>query len=73
MTPPRARATRLVDVLPAAGALVRCPDLDCGQPAEVIDAWWWRSTDGPVAHVRTRCLARHTFTWPLRLVTAAEL
>lgn len=42
-------------------------------PAEVVDAWWWQSTDDPVGHVRTRCLARHVFTWPSRLLTPAQL
>lgn len=58
---------------PAVGALVRCPDHTCRQLAEVVDAWRWRSTDGPVGHVRTRCLRRHVFTWPSRLLTPAEL
>jgi hypothetical protein len=43
---------------------VRCPDLDCSQPAEVIDTWVWWSTDGPVPHARTRCRLGHVFTPP---------
>jgi hypothetical protein len=46
------------------GATVRCPDLDCGQPAEIVDTWVWSSTDGPVPHARTRCLLGHVFTPP---------
>ena len=61
------------ETLPAVGALVRCPDDTCRQLAEVIDAWRGRSTDGPVGHVRTRCLRRHVFTWPSSLLTPAEL
>jgi len=44
------------------GAPVRCPDLDCGQPAEIVDTWVWSSTDGPVPHARTRCRLGHVFT-----------
>lgn len=72
-TPPRPTTARHRNALPATGTLVRCPDVDCGQPAEVVDAWWWRSTDGPSGHVRTRCLTRHVFTWPSGLLTPAEL
>jgi hypothetical protein len=51
--------------LPATvGMSVMCPDPDCGQPAEVVDAWVWSSTDGPVPHARTRCLLGHVFTPP---------
>jgi hypothetical protein len=43
---------------------VLCPDLGCAQPAEVIATWVWSSTDGPVAHARTRCVGGHVFTPP---------
>jgi len=39
-----------------------CPDPGCTAPAEIMDRWSWNSTDGPIEHVRTRCLARHIFT-----------
>ncbi|WP_029138343.1 hypothetical protein [Nakamurella lactea] len=43
--------------------IVDCPD--CVLPAEVL----WRadlpSTDGPVPHVKIRCLARHWFLLPV--------
>ncbi len=42
--------------------LLRCPDPDCEAPAEVVDRWCQESTDGPLEHVRTRCLQRHHFT-----------
>ena len=32
-----------------AGMSVRCPDLDCGRTADVVDTWVWSSTDGPQA------------------------
>ncbi len=41
---------------------VRCPDPDCQAPAAIIDRWTWPSTDGPIEHARTRCLAHHVFT-----------
>ena len=34
--------------------LTWCPD--CGRTAEVIDRFWLPSTDGPLEHVKTRCL-----------------
>ena len=46
------------------GTSVLCPDVDCGQPAEVVDTWVWSSTDGPVPHARTRCVRGHVFTPP---------
>jgi hypothetical protein len=42
--------------------IVLCPDPGCGSPAEVVDRWTLESTDGPVAHVTTRCVCRHVFT-----------
>lgn len=45
--------------------IVVCPDPACAVPAEVLDRWHWPSTDGPVEHMRTRCLARHVYTVPL--------
>lgn len=40
-----------------------CPE--CGAPAELLDRFELCSTEGPVAHVRVRCLrSRHHFTMP---------
>ena len=39
-----------------------CPQ--CDLPAEVIDRFSLSSTDGPIAHVKTACLAGHVFTPP---------
>lgn len=36
---------------------VTCPD--CGEIAEVRDRFVLPSTDGPVEHVQTLCVARH--------------
>jgi hypothetical protein len=40
----------------------RCPQ--CDLPAEVIDRFSLASTDGPIAHVKTACMAGHVFTPP---------
>ena len=42
--------------------LTTCPD--CGTVAEVLDRFVLESTDGPVEHVRTACLGRHSFLLP---------
>ena len=42
--------------------LTTCPD--CGAVAEVLDRFVLESTDGPVEHVRTVCVARHLFLLP---------
>jgi hypothetical protein len=42
--------------------IIDCPELSCRQPAEIISRWVLESTDGPIEHVMTRCLARHVFT-----------
>lgn len=39
-----------------------CPDPDCAAPAEVVDRWDWRSTDGLVTHVATHCARGHRYT-----------
>ena len=39
-----------------------CPQ--CELPAEVIDRFSLSSTHGPIAHVKTACLAGHVFTPP---------
>ncbi len=41
-----------------------CPDPACHLPAEVLDRFDLWSTDGPIEHISTRCLIRHTFTLP---------
>jgi hypothetical protein len=44
--------------------LTGCPA--CGAPAEVIDRFVLQSTDGPVAHVKVRCVTGPWFTVPDR-------
>jgi hypothetical protein len=43
--------------------LTSCPD--CGEPAEVLDRFVLPSTDGPVEHLRTYCVLRHSFLAPV--------
>ena len=40
--------------------LVRCPQ--CDSPAEIIDRFTLNGTGGPLAHVKTMCVAGHWFT-----------
>ncbi|PJJ54219.1 hypothetical protein CLV56_3727 [Mumia flava] len=39
--------------------LTTCPD--CGAPAEVTGRFALESTDGPMEHVRLRCVLGHWF------------
>ncbi len=43
--------------------LTRCPE--CGQVAEIDARTVCESTDGPIEHVRVRCVARHVFVQPV--------
>jgi len=49
--------------LPMELELTNCPD--CGLPAEVIDRSSLPSTDGPIEHVKTRCITGHWFMTPV--------
>jgi hypothetical protein len=42
--------------------LTDCPA--CGAPAEVIDRFVLQSTDGPVVHLKLRCVTGEWFTVP---------
>jgi hypothetical protein len=42
--------------------LTSCPE--CGRPAEIVERFSLPSTDGPVEHVRTRCITGPTFMTP---------
>jgi hypothetical protein len=46
--------------------LTTCPE--CGRPAEIVQRVTLPSTDGPVAHVKTRCV-----TGPWFFVPAADV
>lgn len=46
--------------------LTACPE--CDQPAEVLARMVIGSTDGPIEHVRLRCLLRHVFLMPVALL-----
>lgn len=47
---------------PTGLQLTRCPE--CGAPAEIEQRTVLESTDGPVEHVRVRCVRRHHFLLP---------
>jgi hypothetical protein len=49
--------------------LTTCPE--CGAPAEVIKRFVLSSTDGPVEHVKTRCVTGPWFTYPATAIDAA--
>lgn len=42
--------------------LTRCPE--CGAPAEIWDRHVLESTDGPIEHVRVRCVTSHLLFMP---------
>jgi hypothetical protein len=42
--------------------LTDCPE--CGLPAEVIERMTLQSTDGPIEHVKTRCVTGRWFVTP---------
>jgi hypothetical protein len=42
--------------------LINCPE--CGLPAEIIDRVMLPSTDGPIEHVKTRCVTGPWFLVP---------
>jgi hypothetical protein len=42
-----------------------CPDPACGSPARTAARWSWRSTYGPVEHVKTLCDRGHWYTVPV--------
>ena len=46
-----------------------CPDPDCAAPAEAADRFTLSSTHGPVEHVKTYCVHRHSFLLPSDQIT----
>lgn len=53
--------------------IVRCPEMGCDAPAEVLETWTFGSTDGPLVHVKTRCLDGHCLTPRREQVVPAAL
>jgi hypothetical protein len=53
--------------------LTVCPEAGCSSPAEIFDRSALPSTDGPIDHVRIRCLNRHHFLLDVRDVVADAL
>jgi hypothetical protein len=44
--------------------LTHCPE--CGAPAEIVDRFVLSSSDGPVEHVKTRCVTGPWFVVPAK-------
>ena len=53
--------------------LTVCPEPGCICPAQIFDRSVLRSTDGPVEHVRVRCLNHHFFLLPVGKLTSRRL
>jgi len=56
---------------PGYPTMTTCPQEACGLPSEVLDRFVMESTDGPVEHVKVRCLGGHFFCTPLYLLAPA--
>jgi len=52
-------------------SLTVCPEPGCHAPAEIVDRCAMGSTDGPVEHVRIRCVRRHWFFLPAAALAEA--
>jgi hypothetical protein len=46
-------------------SLTACPEPDCDAPSEIVERLTVPSTDGPIEHVKIRCLRRHPFFLPV--------
>jgi hypothetical protein len=44
--------------------ITACPDPECGAPAEITLWAVATSTNGPVPHVRTLCVNKHSYLLP---------
>lgn len=53
--------------------IVFCPEAGCSAPADVLDRWTFASTDGPLVHLKIRCLNGHSLTPRLDQLIPAEL
>jgi hypothetical protein len=53
---------------PLRTTLTACPE--CAALAEVAGRFVLESTDGPIEHVRVRCLHRHWFAMPTAALAA---
>jgi hypothetical protein len=52
-------------------SLTVCPEPGCVAPAEIVDRFVQGSTDGPIEHVRIRCVRRHWFLLPVAMLADA--
>jgi hypothetical protein len=72
MTAPPRRAAQITGgTVHRAGTRLRvagCPEPGCQAPAEIYDEVALSSTDGPIAHARTRCLNDHGFLLPVEYI-----
>jgi hypothetical protein len=50
--------------------LTVCPEPSCSSAAQIVDRSALQSTDGPIEHVRIRCLNRHHFLLPVEMLTS---
>jgi hypothetical protein len=50
--------------------LTVCPEPSCSSAAQIFDRSALQSTDGPIEHVRIRCLNRHRFLLPVEMLAA---
>jgi hypothetical protein len=50
--------------------LTACPEPSCSSPAQIFDRSALQSTDGPIEHVRIRCLNWHNFLLPVEMLTS---
>jgi len=50
--------------------LTVCPEQGCSSAAQIFDRSAWESTDGPIEHVRIRCLNQHHFLLPVAMLTS---
>jgi hypothetical protein len=64
--PPRQFPVPTEDLDLASLELAWCPS--CDQPTEILSRYVLGSTDGPIEHVRIRCLVGHKFLMPTSLL-----
>jgi hypothetical protein len=58
--------------IPPEPIFIGCPSPDCDAPAVVTEQLWFRSTDGPIEHVKVRCVAGHWFMGATEILVLEE-
>ncbi len=57
--------------------IIACPELvppentQCDVPGEITGRYVLESTDGPIEHIRTKCLAGHALNFPAYMLKDA--